>query len=253
MEIRNPRTSEVHQLWTLWREAFGDDGWVHLFESFAFSKDRCLCAFEGERVLSMLFWFDYTMDDQKVAYLYGIATKKEMQGKGICHALMRYAHSHLKSLKYQSAILVPSSEPLFPFYKKMGYQIATYADIVTCTPSGDTIDLCEIAQKKYAEMRKEYLTSNSVIESDEALRLVAATDKFYAANDCLFCGRIENGQYITTEFFGNKSRCKEIVNHFQCKQGRFRIHDRKTPFSLYLPLTNKQSAVPSYLGIAFEI
>ena len=123
MIINAPTSRDIPALRSLWREAFGDeDSFLDAFFGTAYSPDRARVAMIDGNVAGALYWFDCSLEGRKYAYIYAVATAKSYRGRGVCTALMRDTHSHLKDGGYSGAVLVPGDAPLFAFYEKMGYR-----------------------------------------------------------------------------------------------------------------------------------
>ena len=121
MNIDLPKSSYVPQLRALWKEAFGDtDEFLDTFFTAAYSADRCRCCTENGEVIAALYWFDCSYGDEKIAYIYAVATAKAHRGRGICKRLMEDTHAYLSAHAYGAAMLVPGSEGLFAFYERLG-------------------------------------------------------------------------------------------------------------------------------------
>lgn len=58
----------------------------------------------------------------KAGYLYSVATQKSMRGKGIMTALIKNTFEWMRKQSYHTAILIPSSQELFPFYHRLGFR-----------------------------------------------------------------------------------------------------------------------------------
>ena len=59
MIIDHPTTTQIPQLRSLWKEAFGDsDAFLDIFFQRAFSPQRCCCVTQGDAVVAALYWFD---------------------------------------------------------------------------------------------------------------------------------------------------------------------------------------------------
>ena len=57
MTIKQPDSTQIPQLWDLWREAFGDSGeFLDAFFETAFSPERCLCATGNGQVIAAVYW-----------------------------------------------------------------------------------------------------------------------------------------------------------------------------------------------------
>lgn len=88
MIIDRPAPTHIRQLWSLWREAFGDSGeFLDAFFTKAFSPDRCRCAFDSGKVIAAVYWFDCELRGKRIAYLYALATAIEHRGRGVARKL----------------------------------------------------------------------------------------------------------------------------------------------------------------------
>ncbi len=252
MKIRAPYKEETSQLKALWREAFGDtDEYIDMFFGTAYSKERCLVA-EEDSVVGMLYWFDTSYFDTRIAYLYAIATKSTHRGRGVCTLLMREAHNYLKSLGYTGAMLVPGSDGLFDFYKKLGYSVSTYVDTFECDGIKGEIEIKEISGEEYAALRRKFLPKESIIQENENLKYLEKQSKLYTGKDFLLACRINDGNLFGMELLGNKEKAPLITGALDCKKGIFRTHGGKTPFSMYYPLKNHTLPPIFYFGLAFD-
>ena len=114
MNIDSPTPEQIPALRTLWHQAFGDStAFLDCFFSVGYSAGRSRCLFLDGQPISMLYWFDSTWENQKLAYLYAVATNKAFQGRGFCQRLMKDTHAHLKEAGYAGAVLSPGSASLF--------------------------------------------------------------------------------------------------------------------------------------------
>ena len=252
MKIRSPYTEDIPELKALWKEAFFDtDEYIDVFFHTAYSESRCLIA-EENGVAAMLYWFDASYLDTRVAYFYAIATKITHRGKGICSRLMDEAHKRLKDLGYSYAMLVPGSKGLFDFYKKLGYEISTYIDTIEGTAQEGKIEIREISGEEYAALRRKYLPENSVIQENENIKYLEKQSNLYTGKDFLLSCRVNNGALFGIELLGNKENAPFILNALSCKTGTFRISGEKTPFSMCFPLKNQTRTPIFYFGLAFD-
>ena len=79
MTIDLPKPGQIPQLRQLWQEAFGDsDAFLDSFFSLSFAPERCRCVTEENHVTAALYWFDCSCHGGKMAYLYAVATGKEV-------------------------------------------------------------------------------------------------------------------------------------------------------------------------------
>ena len=247
-----PNQNHLTSIKLLWKEAFGDtDEFIETFLKVAFSPSRCRVFVKDDAVFAMLFWFDCELEGQKAAYLYAIATAKNMRGQGFCHTLMSETHRQLKEEGYSAAILVPAGEELFGFYGGMGYIPFGSIKTITVNPTDEKFDLKEIKADEYAKLRRIYLPDGSVIEEGVCLDFLSVDSAFYKGDDFLLAAKAKKEELIGIELLGNVCRASSIVGTLNCKKGVIRTVGEGPPFAMYLPLKNIKA--PQYFGLAFDI
>lgn len=251
MNIDAPKKELFPALRQLWKEAFGDtDAFLDDFHRTAFSPDRCRVLTVDGQLAAALYWFDCSCRDQKIAYLYGIATAKAYQAKGLCHALMNDTHQHLASRGCTGTILVPRTRSLFGFYKTMGYAACSFYRELSCTAVGQTC-LREIDGTEFARLRQQYLPEGGVIQTEENLTFLGTMAKFYTGQGFLLAAEQEDDILYGKELLGVPTAAPAIVGALGCKEGRFRIPGEEVPFAVYRPL-DVSVPPPEYFGLAFD-
>ena len=252
------------ELRELWKKAFGDsDAFLDIFQSTAFSKDRCQYLTEDGHIVSALYWFDCTLEDKKIAYIYAVATDEKYRGKGLCHKLMEQTHKHLKELGYIGAILSPATDDLIRFYEKMGYEICTYVDeitfdedtLVACdnnfSSKTEVLSLRKISKKEFSELRQDFLPENALLQEHENLDFLETQADFYIGNGFLLTSRKEKDKLMGLEFLGDTTLLPSILQSLNCTHGTIRTVGNSKPLGMYYPLT-EDSLKPSYLGFIFD-
>ncbi len=253
MNISNPTTTQIPALRTLWKEAFGDsDAFLDIFFRTAFHPNRCLCNFDGDYATAALYWFDCSCEGKKIAYIYAVATAKSYRGKGLCRKLMADTHTHLTSLGYDGALLVPGSTQLFEMYEKMGYTTCTSIREFHCEAVAEDLLLCEIDKYEYAHLRTFLLPAGSVIQEHENLDFLESVAKFYMGHGFLLAAREEEKTLFAYELLGDKSHAPAIVHTLGLSDGVFRAPGGTRPFAMYYALTDSGMTPPNYFGFAFD-
>lgn len=270
-----PDNTVLPQLRELWKEAFGDnDDFLDSFYSTAFDTARCRVAYTCDNadksggfsdcnLAAALYWFDCTISNQRVAYIYAVATAKEFRGNGACHILLEDTHKYLKALGYSSVVLVPGNESLVNLYEGSEYELCTKRSHMECAGKDMGIEIREIDKDEYATLRREFLLVNSVIQENENLNFLATHAKFYTGNvvisseettfkkSFLLCANIENDNLYGIELLGDSSLAPCIVHALGCKDGTFFTPGKDEPFAMWHPLT-EDAIEPGYLGFAFD-
>ncbi len=261
-----PMIDMLPQLRKLWKEAFGDtDKFLNYFYETAFDKSRCRVAYvkndtdgiddiNSHKLAAVLYWFDCTVANQHIAYIYAVATAKEFRGNGACHMLLENTHKHLQSLGYSSVVLVPENEALVHLYEGCEYELCTKRSRIECIAKDMEIELREIDKYEFATLRREFLPTNAIIQEQENLDFLSTQARFYTRdgiNSFVLCASIENENLYGIELLGDSSFAPGIVYSLGCKDGTFFTPGKDEPFAMYHALI-EDALEPSYLGFAFD-
>ena len=251
MIIKPPAREEIPQLRQLWKQAFGDtDAFLDIFFSAAFAPERSRCVVTDGEVAAALYWFSCEVGGQPLAYIYAVATAKQFRGKGLCRQLMADTHTHLKSLGYAGALLVPGDPGLREMYRAMGYRDMTTNNKISCK-AGKAIHLDEIGAEQYAQLRRELLPAGSVVQEGENLRFLEHTAQFYRGEDVILCAAQENGKLTVPELLGNAAAAPGIVAALGCEDGAFTMPGQDEPFAMGIAFSEAFQK-PSYFAFAFN-
>ena len=252
MTFDAPTGEQIPQLLTLWNQVFGEyNGFWELFLETAFAKERCRCITENGQITASLCWFDCTLGDEKIAYIYAVVTHPAHRGKGLCRALLADTHHHLSETGYAAALLVPAEEPLRAMYRKLGYRDATAVREFTCTAETPSIPLRAIGPEEYAALRRTFLPQGSVLQEEENLAFLSRQAQFYTGKNILLAAYQEEDTLHCMELLGDSTAAPGIVKTLLCQTGHFRTPGTEIPFAMYCPLT-KNAPAPQYFGFAFD-
>ena len=252
MECNRPTQAQIPQLLSLWKQAFGEhNGYWELFLETAYTPEHCRCITEGDQVTAALFWFDVSLQGEKIAYLYGVVTHPDHRGKGLCRALMEDTRVLLTGLGYSGILLKPEKESLREMYRKLGYRDSTRIRSFRCTAAETAVSLRAIGPEEFARLRRIYLPQGGVIQEETCLSFLAAQLQFYAGSDFLLAAWQEDGILTAPELLGNAAAAPGILCALSCREGDFRTPGDDLPFAMYRPLI-PQAVVPGYLGFAFD-
>lgn len=252
MKFDYPAPSQIPQLRSLWKEAFGDsDEFLDVFFSTAFSSRRCRCAREGDRILGALYWFDITCQEKKMAYLYAVATGKESRGRGVCRALMADTAEILRDSGYHGALLVPQNDGLFEMYGKMGYLPATALDEFHCAASDVSAPILEITPAEYAARRSVLLPPGSVLQEGANLDFLNRLARFYHGPGILAAVSREQEHLRILEYLGDSDAVAPLVAALGRREATVRTPGQGKAFSMYLPLTG-DCPRPTYFAFCFD-
>ena len=116
-------TPEQREMRAMWHEIFGDD--VAEIDSFLVRHSDAIPLIhkEDDRVVSMLFVVPLRMWEQRVAYIYAVATKPGYRGRGIASKLLTEALQYVESSKqFDLAARIPSSIESKRLYERLGFE-----------------------------------------------------------------------------------------------------------------------------------
>ncbi len=251
MTINCPTAETLPALKLLWQQAFGDpESFVDAFFQKGFSFDRCRCLFENRQLAAALYWFDCTCENQKLAYIYGVATDANFRRRGLCHRLMEDTLQYLANLGYAGAILVPAGEPLRRFYAHMGFRSFGGIREFTSVQSAASISIRKIGPEEYAALRAKLLPKGSVLQEGKTLFFLNSYTEFYAGENVFFTLYRDGDRAFCAELLGNDAAAGAILNALGLSQGRFRTPGKES-FAMCYPLT-ENFRTPSYFGLALD-
>lgn len=245
--------SDVDALRGVWKDAFRDnDDFLDAFFVTAFSTERARSVKVNGKIVGALYWFDCSYKEQRIAYLYAVATAERYRGRGLCSALMQDVHRHLSSLGYAGVMLVPGNEELFRFYERLGYSTCAYVSEFKCLASDGKTEIREIDADEYASLRKEFLPKNGVVQEYESISFLKTQATFYAGNNFLLVARREKDTLYGIELLGDTKKAPSIVKACGCADGWFRTPGPHKPFAMYRALSGERLLPPEYFGLAFD-
>ncbi len=126
IELRKSKPEEVPELQELFRLCFGDGPEVSglYFNHFYSPEEFLILREEGEaRAMAGLLNLTLTEPDGKTvkaAYLYGMGTHPDYQGRGVAAQLLNYADFYLRG-KRDCLVTMPATPELHAFYAKFGF------------------------------------------------------------------------------------------------------------------------------------
>lgn len=185
----------------LWLEAFPEDTeFVHVFFRDFYKPSKTLLRYDGNTLVSMLFWMDvklkYKRRVYKGAYLYGVATRMTERHAGHFTSLHSEFVELLEAKKYKFIVTVPATESLFSLYKRLGY----INPFRKTEYSISTLDFDEITPEEAWERHlADYKKSSGAIkllESREMFLESAAGHRFLGFEGGYFAFCLSDGKYI---------------------------------------------------------
>ena len=116
-------TTEQREMRAMWHDIFGDE--IAEIDSFLVRHTDALPVIhkEADKVVSMLFVVPLQMWEQRVAYIYAVATLPEYRGRGIASELLSEALRYIsESGNFDCAALIPSSTESKRLYERLGFE-----------------------------------------------------------------------------------------------------------------------------------
>lgn len=240
----------ITELRSLWREAFGDsEAFMDDFFEVAYEKNRCRSIRKNGKTVSALYWFDVYMGPEKMAYLYGVATLTEYRGRGIAAYLIEKTCKELQEKGYSGVLLVPGSEQLFEYYRRLGFFACTTVEELHCTAEGKTL-LRPVDRDEYAILRRQKLPYRGVEQEGAFLELLERQYGLFAGDGFVLCAAVNGEKAFIPEFLGDVKHLPAVLGGLGVKTAQVRIPGQGRSFSMYRPLNG--TAVPLYFGLAMD-
>ena len=247
-----PKTAQIPGLRALWKEAFGDtDLFLDAFFATGFCPRRCRCITDGDHVLAALYWFGVICGEQRLAYLYAVATAASHRGRGLFTLLLADTKRVLTEAGFDGILLVPESDELGRMYEKFGF-FACASNRSFTADAGDTpIPVREIGPTEFAKLRRELLPEKSVLQEGEMLEFLAAQCHFWAGENWLAAGQIYDGRLACMELLGDAKAAAGLLRALDVHSGTFRMPGGERPFAWLLPL-HDGCVRPAYFAFALD-
>lgn len=126
IELRKSKPEEVPELQELFQLCFGDGPEVSgLYFNHFYQPDEFLVLREEGKLCAMAGLLNLTLTEPggktvKAAYLYGMGTHPDYQGKGFAAQLLNYSDFYLHG-KRDCLVTMPATAELHAFYAKFGF------------------------------------------------------------------------------------------------------------------------------------
>lgn len=250
MRFDHPSPAQEAGLKQLWKAAFADeDAFIDRFFAVAFAHQRCLCAFDGNTVAAAAYWFDVEFSGKRAAYIYAVATLPQYRGQGLCRQLMAKIHSHLSSLGYAGTMLVPGDPGLREMYEKMDYVNFSGIREFACLASASPAALAQIPEAEFAQLRRQLLPADGVVQEQENLAFLRQFYRFYRGDGFLLAAASTGSELFAAELLGDPAAAPAILAALGVRSGVFRAQGL-SDFAMYHSLDGQ--AGPGYFAFAFD-
>ena len=256
--------ADLPALTALWQICFGDEeADIHAFWRALWQDIRVFAAYEGKTPVSMLCALPTSLVDEAGesfpnAYLYAVCTAPQHRKQGLCAALLAYAERALRNEGCRFAALVPSSEALFGFYQKFGYQTAFFHKEYTVPAEKGTAKITKLDADGYRNLREMQLYGAFVSYPLPLLQWqTGAAPGLYRieTEDAVCCCAAEGSgeRLICKELLPD---CPEAAASLAAKLGYraalVRTCGEETPFGMAKALCELPVPETAYLGLAFD-
>lgn len=106
----------------LWQECFGDSEEYITFFLDTCPHYACIGYFnDADKLISMLFLLDGSLNNQKCMYLYAACTSLNFRKQGIMEKLIEFSKTYVYECGASGIFLVPANEKLYSYYSKFGF------------------------------------------------------------------------------------------------------------------------------------
>lgn len=255
--ITTANESMLPRLKRIWQTCFEDDenGTDFVFSRLLNPAQMLVETDDDDRPVAMLNWkllrFTTPRSALAGAYVYGVATLPEHQGRGISKRLMNELHPILEKEGAGLSCLIPASASLFDFYARQGFE--TYfsykkirvnaTDIASAKEEGV---LSKIDAEKLWELRGAVFAGCSLFGAWDAeyLRYTGQECEFYGGdvlrfstggkNGYAFCYPRENGLLVVKEAVADR---EDIATLLAALHSRYHAKTYEIRFPADFPIT----------------
>ena len=217
MKIRFSTPYDIPKIRHIMSAVFGDSSfYLDLLFKIKYDNNVVVCEIEGE-VVASAFLLPSLMEQQPCTYVYGCATLPPFRGKGIMKQILDYSYQHVCSQNQCGLFLVPATEDLALYYKRLGYDPFFYHsefhfelfDFKVSLEKKYTLEKMDFLE--YFEFRSHFLTGQHAILWDSAhFELV---EKEYARTKGGFFKILEKQNVVGIGFY-YMMNFKTIISEF---------------------------------------
>lgn len=214
MEIEFLTEKYISDVLKLWKETFGDDEkFIKSFFDCWQPEKHTLILREEHRILGMLSLLPVTAKGAKGRYIYAVATEQAVRRRGIATRLLLAADEVQLKQSEKFSVLVPSSEGLFEFYKKRGWNEILYAPDFSKMMMKDSK---KISSDEYFEKRKKFFLKSDLIEwSMAALSYMKKYGEFIkSSKGAAFLWDGKMAEVLTKEAFRAEKKMFALIKYY---------------------------------------
>ena len=225
IEIRKSKSEEVAELQDLFQLCFGDGPEVSgLYFDHFYRPEEFLVLREDGKLRAMAGLLNVTLTEPdgksvKAAYLYGMGTHPDHQGKGFAAQLLNYADFYLHG-KRDCIVTMPATDALHAFYAKFGFTECfplLEGEVTPRLPKDGETSL-PVNASDYEVLREELLAENFHVTCAHLTGLQEQLCRFshgsmlrLNVNGTIGCAAVEQ--------WNGTSLCKELLIHPDALEG----------------------------------
>ncbi len=204
--IRTATTYDIPAMKKIWDDSFHDSiNYIDfIFDRLAKPTDAVVYEDAG-KIVSMLLMIDtkfvFRNETADVVYIYGAATSKQYQNRGIMTYLLDHAENVARQKGVQLSVLVPGEPYLYNYYKKRGYNADFSVRLLKLKPGmletapdlDEPLVIDRISASFIATVREEALADLPHIQwSPEKIKTVMEDSFIYGDHVAAYTGALGN-------------------------------------------------------------
>lgn len=262
-------TAKLEEMELVWAEAFHDEPqyYQHFFQKY--TPSQMFVAWHEEKVVGICYYFATELHRKgkcySFAYLYGVATQPDLNGRGIASGLLAYAYEILAERGFDGVTTVPATPSLHDFFGRNGfvdYFVYEEKKPQRFVAGGEKLTAEEYGRRREAILSAQALAYISLGADGYAYQQGICEiygGGFYAQGESIYCGEVSGGAVFLKEVFGT------VAEDFGKKTESFRCIPRETGGDLvhsgvnfgmiqwFSPMPADWTAEErGYLGLAFD-
>lgn len=230
IEMRLAQSGEVVRQKEIWKRCFGDsDSFIDFYYENRYKAEDTVVLINRGQISAMLTLIPIRVvtpggQSHDAAMLYAIATHPDDQHRGFASQIINFSNQFLGQPYKKLSVLVPAEEPLFDFYRKLGYQDGFFIreallkdeeinhfDLRNLSPSS-SCGISPVTPEIYNQTRDRLLRGNLYVAYDnneiayqKKLSQMSGADIY-----TLYCGELQ-GCAAIERVSPNKVLIKEIL------------------------------------------
>ena len=259
--ITRAERRDLPQLTRLWQDCFGDRP-EDIAAFWRLPGVQVFCARENGRAVSMASALPVQLIDEEgeahaAAYLYAVATDKTFRRRGLCGEVLHYAEVQLKKSGVEFSLLIPSTPPLFSFYRKLGYETCFFRGREEIAVPACTGEVRAISPEAYFNLRELLLPAGFVSlpatllgyqgTSDRLCRIETENDVF-----CAVCAESAGRLTVKELLPYSPAAAALLLRESGCRQGVCLTPEGDIPYGMGKPLSEVPLPAHIYLGLAMD-